>query len=210
MSMRSVDAHASIAVSAQFEALGSNLYRMSYSVENLGDAALIVNDFDVWLPLPDRAVESMDFTGRWAKERQPQRRDIQYGTWMREGREGRPGFDHSIVQLAMTRNASFQTGEVWSAGVEFSGNPRYGVEMQPTGKKSMVAGMVLLPGEIILQPGGIHHSAPVIAGYSAEGMDGSTSNYHQWIRSREQHPTSAKPRPLTLKQWEAVYFNHHL
>lgn len=210
LTLKSVDAHAGIAVIAQFEALGFGLHRVSYAVENLGSSPLTVNDFDVWLPLPDRAVESMDFTGRWAKERQPQRREIQYGVWTREGREGRPGFDHSIVQLAMTKNASFQNGEVWSAGVEFSGNPRYGVERQPTGKKAMLAGMVLLPGEIIVQPGETHHSAPVIAGYSAEGLDGITSCYHQWIRSRSQHPTAAKPRPLTLNVWEAVYFNHNL
>ncbi len=151
-------------------------------MENLGSSPLTVNDFDVWLPLPDRAVESMDFTGRWAKERQPQRREIQYGVWTREGREGRPGFDHSIVQLAMTKNASFQNGEVWSAGVEFSGNPRYGVERQPTGKKAMLAGMVLLPGEIIVQPGETHHSAPVIAGIQCRGPRWS----HFWLPPVDQ------------------------
>lgn len=206
----SVDDYAAIAVSAEFEAIGFGLFRVTYLLENRGASALTVNDFDVWLPLPDRATESMDFTGRWAKERQAQRREIQFGTWMREGREGRPGFDHSIVQLAMTTHASFQEGEVWAAGVEFSGNPRYGIEMQPTGKKSMVAGMVLLPGEIILQPGAQHRSAPVIAGFSAEGFDGVTSSYHEWIRSRSTHPTQTKPRPLTLNVWEAVYFNHNL
>lgn len=209
LTLVSADAHAGIAVMALFEALGHGLFRVSYSVENRGSTPLTVNDFDVWLPLPDRAVESMDFTGRWAKERQPQRRDIQFGVWMREGREGRPGFDHTIAQLALTRNANFQTGEVWSTGVEFSANPRYGLEMQPTGKKSMVAGMVLLPGEVILSPGATHHAAPVIAGYSKFGLDGLTSNHHEWIRSRSNHPTKAKPRPLTLNVWEAVYFNHN-
>jgi alpha-galactosidase len=206
----SEDAFARITVTAMIEAVANGLFRFTYRVRNDGDTPLTINDFDVWLQLPDRAVESMDFTGRWAKERQPQRRDIQFGTWMREGREGRPGFDHSIVQLALTRDATFQNGEVWALGVEFSGNPRYGVEMQPTGKKSMVAGTVILPGELILEPGEEYASAPVIAGYSDQGLDGATSLFHEWLRSRDNHPTKNKPRPLTLNVWEAVYFNHNL
>lgn len=206
----STDRSAGISVTASITSLGFGVMRWEYAVSNLGQLPLIVNDLDVWLPLPDRANESMDFTGRWAKERQPQRRTIEAGLWTREGREGRPGFDHTVVELAMTSGADFQSGEVWSVGLEFSGNPRYGVEKQPTGKKSLMAGSVLLPGEIILEPGETFTAPSVLSSYSANGLDGLSSTFHSWLRSRPGHPTRNGPRPLTLNVWEAVYFDHRL
>ena len=202
------DRQASLGLRTTIESLGFGLFRFSHSVTNKADGTVFVNDLDTWLPLPDRARESMDFTGRWAKERQPQRRDIQFGTWLREGREGRPGFDHSVIQVAMTENADFQNGEIWSLGLEFSGNPRYGIEKQPTGRSSMMAGSVLLPGEVQLGEGETFEAPSVIASYSCEGLDGITSNHHEWIRSRSNHPNKVRPRPLTLNVWEAVYFDH--
>lgn len=191
-----------------FEAVGFGLFRVSQSIRNLAQGKVFVNDLDTFMPLPSRAVESMDFSGKWGKERQPQRREIQFGLWLREGREGRPGFDHSIIQVAMTRNANFQTGEVWSLGIEFSGNPRYGIEKNPSGAAAMLAGTVLLPGEVILEQGEVYEAPSIIAGYSPHGFDGITSAHHEWLRARADHPTKLKPRPLTLNVWEAVYFDH--
>ena len=202
------DKQASLSIKTKIEAIGHGLFRYTNSVTNEAEGKVFVNDLDSWLPLPDRAKESMDFTGRWARERQPQRRRIQFGTWLREGREGRPGFDHSVIQIAMTENADFQNGEIWSLGLEFSGNPRYGIEKQPTGRSSMMAGPVLLPGEVQLDKGEVFEAPSVIASYSAQGLDGISSNHHEWMRSRENHPTKIRPRPLTLNVWEAVYFDH--
>jgi alpha-galactosidase len=202
------DEAAQLEIRTVFTSVGNGLFRVGQTLKNLGGDGLVVNDLDCWLPLPPRAVESMDFAGKWGKERQPQRRDIQFGLWLREGREGRPGFDHSVAQLAMTRNSNFQTGEVWALGIEFSGNPRYGIEKNPTGATAMMAGTLLLPGEVILAQNESFEAPSVLAGYSAAGLDGITSVYHEWIRARVDHPTKVRPRPLTLNVWEAVYFDH--
>lgn len=204
------DDGAGIEVTAEFEALGSGVFRATYRLTNTADQPLTVNDMDVWLPLPHHVTETMDFTGRWAKERQPQRRPIHYGTWVREGREGRPGFDHTIVQLAMTEGATFSNGHVFAVGVEWSGNPRYAVERQPNGDKAIMAGTVLLPGEVILHPGDTYATPPVAFTMSVEGIDGVSHNFYRWLRQRNTHPTNVRPRPLTLNVWEAVYFGHRL
>ena len=202
------DESTQLEIRSEFVSVGQGLFRVAQKVTNLGEGDLVINDFDCWLPLPVRAVESMDFGGKWGKERQPQRRDIQFGLWLREGREGRPGFDHSVAKFAMTRNTDFQTGEVWALGIEFSGNPKYGIEKTPTGATSIMAGTLLLPGEIILGHGESFEAPTALAGYSSEGLDGITSVFHEWIRARQDHPTKIRPRPLTLNVWEAVYFDH--
>jgi alpha-galactosidase len=181
---------------------------VNQSVTNTGSTNYEVSEFDTWLPLPDQVAESLDYTGAWIKERKPQRRQIQTGTWSREVREGRSSHDYTIAQLAMTEGANYQQGEVWSVGLLWSGNSRHLIERQPTGRTTIAAGELLLPGEIILQPGETYAAPPVAAAYSAEGIDGITDRHYRWLRARSTHPT--KPRPLTLNVWEAVYFNHNL
>ena len=142
----SIDKAAWLEVSARFTISTQGVLRIEQSIKNVGGADFTLNDLTTWLPLPDYATETMDFTGRWVKERQPQRRQIQVGTWAREIREGRSGHDYTIVQLAMTGDANYQRGEVWSVGLEWSGNTRHLVEKRNTGRTAIGAGELLLPG----------------------------------------------------------------
>ena len=204
----SKDAQAGLEVMVVFEFVGSGVLEIKQSVKNTGDKDFFLDALEVVLPLPDRAAESMDFTGRWVKERQPQRREIQSGYWVRESREGRSSHDYTILQLAMTRGADYQSGEVWSLGLGFSGNSRHAIEQAQSGRKFISAGEILLPGEIILAAGETHQAPSVYAIYSDEGIDGVSDRSYSWLRSRDTHPSS--PRPLTLNVWEAVYFDHNL
>jgi alpha-galactosidase len=204
------DTAASLEIVVTYELSSQGILKISQSVKNLGTIEFALNELNAWLPLPDHATETMDFTGRWVKERQPQRREIQVGTWAREVREGRSSHDYTIVQLAMTAAANYQNGEVWSVGLEWSGNTRHLVEKLPTGRSSIGAGELLLPGEVILAAGEEYVAPTLVASYSNEGIDGITDRHYRWLRSRTNHPSAVRPRPLTLNVWEAVYFNHNL
>jgi len=202
------DIQAGLEVAISFEFVGGGVLEVKQSVKNVAGAAFHLEGLEVVMPLPDRAKQSMDFTGRWIKERQPQRREIQSGSWVREVREGRTSHDYTIVQLAMTEASDYQVGEVWSLGLGFSGNSRHAVEQAQSGRKFISAGELLLPGEIVIEPGEIHFAPSVYAIYSFDGIDGITDRSYTWLRSRPTHPKS--PRPMTLNVWEAVYFNHNL
>ncbi|BDS49301.1 alpha-galactosidase [Rhodoluna sp. KAS3] len=208
--VRSADLAAGLEVTANFELGASGILKISQTIKNLGTTSFSLGELTTWLPIPDYVSETVDFTGRWVKERQPQRREIQVGTWAREIREGRTGHDYTIVQLAMTKDADYQRGEVFSLGLQWSGNTRHLVERQPTGRTTMGAGELLLPGEVILAAGEIYEAPTVVASYSGEGVDGITDRHYRWLRSRPTHPSNVRPRPLTLNVWEAVYFNHNL
>ena len=58
-------------------------------LRNVGDT-YTVHDCVLAFPVPSVASEILDFAGRWGKERVPQRRPINLGTHLREGRKG-PG-----------------------------------------------------------------------------------------------------------------------
>ncbi len=205
-----VDQSAALEIAVTYELAKQGVLTIAQRVKNLSSDSYSVEELNAWLPLPDYATETMDFTGRWVKERQPQRREIQVGTWSREIREGRSGHDYTIVQLAMTPGANYQTGEVWSVGLKWSGNTRHLVEKLPTGRASIGAGELLLPGEVILASGEEYVAPSLVASYSANGIDGITDRHYRWLRSRPNHPSVVRPRPLTLNVWEAVYFDHNL
>ena len=207
--VRFTDAAAKLNATALFRFVGDGVLMVSLGVENLGDD-FNLEELSIYLPLPDRAQESMDFAGRWIKERQPQRREIQAGSFVREVREGRSSHDYTILQLAMTQGAGFQAGEIWSLGLMFSGNSRHVVEKLQGGRKFIGAGESLMPGEIVLKKGEKYSTPGVAAIYSESGIDGVSARSYGWLRSRGDHPTKAKPRPLTLNVWEAVYFDHNL
>jgi alpha-galactosidase len=205
-----LDQEAKLEASVRFELDQHGVLFVSQSVKNLGETVFDLSEITTWLPLPDHASQSMDFTGRWVNERQPQSRDIQVGTWTRESREGRGGHDYTIVQLAMTSDANFQAGQVWSLGLAWSGNSRHIIEKLPTGRISIGAGELLMPGEMLLESKQEYHAPTVIAAYSSQGIDGISDRMHRMLRARPSHPTNLRPRPLTLNVWEAVYFDHNL
>lgn len=204
----SSDKNAGLEVSVSFEFVGAGVLSIQQSVKNLGQSEFSIDALEVFMPLPDRVSESMDFAGRWVKERQPQRREIQPGIFSREVREGRTSHDYTILQLAMTRGADYQQGEVWALGLGFSGNSRHTIERQQSGRTLISAGELLLPGEIRLAPGDTHVAPKVYAIHSASGFDGISSRSYRWLRNRPNHPK--RPRPMTLNVWEAVYFDHNL
>ena len=202
------DSSAELKLTLNYELNEFGILKISAELTNSGKDAYNLEQFTYWLPLPDRADEVMDFTGRWSRERHPQRSSIRYGLTSREIREGRSGHDYTIAQLALAGGTQFASGEVWGLSVAWSGNSAHHVERLATGDISIGAGELLEPGEIIIAPGASHSIPPVVANYSNEGFDGLSHNYYRWLRARPNHPTNVRPRPLTLNVWEAIEFDH--
>ena len=203
------DAIAGIEIEMTYTLAPSDILLMDAKVTNTSDGDYFLEHFLYWLPLAEQADQVLDFYGHWTKERQPQRRSIGYGVITREGFEGRSGHDYTIAQVALNHNTGFRHGEAWSLAMAWSGNNIHHVERLIDGHKSIGAGEYLLPGEVILKKGESYTAPRAVATFSDRGLDGLTNNHYSWIRSRTNHITKVRPRPLTLNMWEAVYFNHN-
>jgi alpha-galactosidase len=164
------------------------------------------------LPLPSRAAEVLDFTGKWCRERAPQRRPLAFGGYVREVRRGKPGQDSPYLLAVGVPGFGFRSGEVWGVHVAWSGNQRYLVEQLPEGAGVHAAvlggGELLQPGEVSLGPGETYRTPVCYFGWADDGLDGLAGRFHDMLRARRTHP--ATPRPLVLNTWEAVYFDHNL
>ena len=162
----------------------------------------------VLLPLAAGATELLDLTGRWARERSPQRHELTQGTWRREARHGRTGHDATLLLVAGTPGFGFRRGEVRGVHVAWSGRHVTLVEHQPTGARTLGGGELLDPGEVVLAPGDTYTTPWLVASWSDVGLDGMSRRLHEHLRARPAHPRT--PRPVTLNTWEAVYFDHDL
>ncbi|QCO98102.1 alpha-galactosidase [Arthrobacter sp. 24S4-2] len=185
----------------------------SSSTSHLTDGpAFELNSIRTMLPLPARATEILDLTGKWSRERSPQRQPVRDGSHSRTVRRGKPGADSPYLMLVGTPGFGFRHGEVWGMHVAWSGNQQWFVERLPEGAGSYSAvlggGELLQPGEIRLEHGGTYRAPKLVFAWSGQGTDGIADRFHENLRHRLLHPSSA--RPLVLNTWEAVYFDHDL
>jgi len=184
------------------------LLRMRADLRNAHDALPYTLDGLVLaLPVPLTAGELLDLTGRWARERSPQRVPFAAGARVRDGRRGRTGADATLVLAAGEAGFGFRHGEVWGVHVGWSGNHRTYAERLPSGESVLGGGELLLSGEVRLAPAESYQTPWTYWSYG-NGLDELSARFHRFLRARPTHPTS--PRPVVVNTWEAVYFDHDL
>ncbi|MFC8304344.1 alpha-galactosidase [Specibacter sp. NPDC057265] len=201
------DDDAGLAVVIDVELLASGLVRQRATVTRTGSGEFNLDGLHLTLPVPRRASELLDLAGRWGRERSPQRMPFSVGSHQRDSRRGRTGTDASTILAAGTPAFGFNTGEVWTMHVAWSGNHREYAERLSNGTALLGGGELLLSGEVRLSTGDQYQS-PWVYGSWGRGLDEAAARFHDHLRSRPSHPSS--PRKVVLNTWEAVYFDHNL
>jgi alpha-galactosidase len=210
VTVQGVDKVAGLRLRTELELSPAGLLRLRHTLRNDGEEPYTVDELSCALPIPAHATELLDLSGRWCRERHPQRHPLPLGSWVRESRRGRTGHDATIGLLAGTAGFGSRHGEVWAVHVGWSGNHRSYAERWPSGEGVLGGGELLLPGEVELAPGAGYATPWVYAAYSPRGLDGVAAAFHGHLRGRPGHPGPDRPRPVVLNTWEAVYFDHDL
>lgn len=205
--MRLVDDGTELAAAIELQVGVGGLVRMRATVTNVGDTDYQVDALVLQLPVPSEATELLDYTGRWIRERSPQRHAFTAGTHVRESRDAR-GHDASLLFAAGEAGFASRSGQVWAVHLAWSGNTRLVADHRmPSGTGSIGGGELLLPGEMRLAPGTGYESPWLLAAHGT-GLDEVSGRFHDWLRARPSHPGT--PRKVLLNVWEAVYFDHDL
>ena len=203
-----VDSQVGVQVDCELTLEPSGVVRARTPVLATGADGWQVGGVVALLPVPQRAAEVLDLTGRWCRERSPQRGPLLHGGRIRESRRGRTGHDASLLIVTGTNGFGFGHGEVWAAHVAWSGDHVHLVEKLQEGRAAVGGGELLRTGEVQLAMGESYSSPWTVLVWSDEGLDGASARLHELQRARPHHPAS--PRPLVLNSWEAVYFDHDL
>jgi len=201
------DADAGLGLDLVVELTAQGLLRQRATLTNTADDTYALDGLLLTLPVPATATELLDFSGRWARERSPQRTAFTHGTRLRDNRRGRTGYDTAFVLVAGTHGFGHRAGQVWGVHTAWSGNHRTLAERSHYHPGLLGGGELLTPGEVRLDAGGTYTS-PWVYGSWGVGLDALAGRFHRWMRARPQHPRT--PRPVTLNTWEAVYFQHDL
>ena len=206
LTLSSQDRESGWAVRVDLELTREGLVRTRTHVTNIGTDALVLAAVRCALPVAPRATELLDLTGRWSRERTPQRRPWLIGTHLREGRHGRTGHDATLLMAAGTPSFGFSAGEVWATHVAWSGDHAAYAERTPEGECLLGGGELLGPGEVELRNGETYTSPWLVGSYSGAGIDHASARLHGWLRRQLPLPE----RPVLINTWEAVYFDHEL
>ncbi len=187
--LEGADEEAGWGVGLDLELTREGLVRLRTRVRNIGDDALVPTAVRCALPVGPAATELLDLTGRWCRERHPQRRDWHQGTHLREGRHGRTGHDATLLLAAGTPGFAFTRGEVWAVHTAWSGDHATYAERTPEGECRLGGGELLGPGEVVLAPGEEHASPWLVGAYSAVGASTrSPRRLHAWTRRYAERP----------------------
>ncbi|WP_020013212.1 alpha-galactosidase [Promicromonospora sukumoe] len=186
----------------------SGVLAVTHELHNTGAEPVDLAILEATLPVGDLAAEVMDFSGRWTRERTPQRRPLAQGSHARESRRGRTGHDSPLVLALGTPGFDESRGELWAVHLAWSGDAVHRVDALPESRTVLGAGPLLRPGEVTVEPGAAFRTPAALFVWSDAGLDGLGHRFHRYVRGRAGHPR--RPRPVTLNTWEAVYFDHDL
>ncbi len=188
----------------------TGILTISSRVTNQGDAPLeIVEMATAALPIPAHMGELIGFSGRWTDEFRRERLARFTGGYVRENRRGRTSHDSFPAVILCTPHTNESSGEAYGIHLAWSGNHRLRVDTLNDGRVLATAGALMMPGEIILQPGESYDSPRIVAGYNDQGLSALSRGFHGFVREKLLRPsTRSKPRPVHYNSWEAVWFNH--
>lgn len=201
------DPEAGLAATITLQVTASGLLRQQIALENRATEPYALTALAPTFPVPHDVTELFDTTGRHLRERSPQRHAFTIGTHLRESRRGRPGADASLLLAAGRPGFGFERGLVYAVHTAWSGNHRLLAERTPTADSFLSAGELLINGELELAQGE-SYTTPWAIGSWGDGLNALSRRFHDELRSRPHHP--ARPRPVTLNTWEAVYFDQNL
>ncbi len=203
-----IDTDLGLTVATTLELHGGGLLEIRHELRNSGTGGFALEALAAVVPVGAPGTEVLDLTGRWCRERHPQRSPLRQGTWVRSGRHGRTGHDSPLLMAVGTEGFGNRHGQVWAGHFAWSGDQESFVDTVADGRTVLGAQELLGAGELVLAPGESYATPAYYAAYSDHGLDGISEAFYAWFRARGNHP--ATPRPVVLNVWEAVYFNHDL
>ena len=189
----------------------SGVLRVRGLITNVGGDVLDVAAVRLLMPLPPRAGEVLDQTGRWAREASPQRLPFAFGSHRRASRRGRSGHDGPLLLVAGTPGFGFRSGEVWGAHVAWSGDREHLAERLPEGAGGHAG--VIGGGELLAPARCAWPPVPPTPPLGPPGVVRCGARRAQCAASPDAPRPALAPshaRPLVLNTWEAVYFDHRV
>jgi alpha-galactosidase len=148
------------------------------------------------------------YHGDWAREMQPEETKLTHGIKVLDTKLGTRAnlFQPSVFMVSLDEPATEDEGKVLLAGLEWSGNFRTDLELDPLDNLRVISGINNAAAAYSLAKNTVFTTPKFWYTLSSEGKGNASRNLHDW--SRNYKILDGKGSRLTLlNNWEATYFN---
>ncbi|SHM91875.1 alpha-galactosidase [Flavobacterium saccharophilum] len=148
------------------------------------------------------------YHGEWAREMQPEETKLTHGIKVLDTKLGSRAnlFQPSVFMVSLDKPATEDEGKVLFAGLEWSGNFRTDLELDPLNNLRIISGINNAAAAYSLPKNEVFTTPKFWYTLSSKGKGYASRNLHDW--SRNYKILDGKGSRMTLlNNWEATYFN---
>ncbi|GAB3934688.1 alpha-galactosidase [Mucilaginibacter myungsuensis] len=148
------------------------------------------------------------YHGDWAKEMQPEETELVHGIKTIDTKLGTRAnlFMPSVFMVSLDKPAAEDEGKVLYGGLEWSGNFKTDMEVDPINHLRLISGINNYASAYELKPG-VEFTTPAFwFTYSEKGKGDASRKVHNWARNFKVMDGKGD-RFTLLNNWEATYFD---
>ncbi|WP_240049247.1 alpha-galactosidase [Mucilaginibacter psychrotolerans] len=148
------------------------------------------------------------YHGDWAREMQPEETRLTHGIKTLDSKLGTRAnlFEPSMFMVALNRPAGEDEGSVLYGSLEWSGNFKIDLEVDPLDNLRVIAGINNFASPYVLTPGEDFTTPEFLYTFSDKGKGDASRKLHTWARNYKI-PNGKGSRYTLLNNWEATYFD---
>ena len=147
------------------------------------------------------------YHGDWAKEMQPEETRLTHGIKTIDTKLGTRAdlFGPSVFMVSLDKPACEDEGTVLYGSVEWSGNFRIDLEVDPNDQLRIIAGINNYASPYVLSPNETFTTPAFVYTFSSTGKGDASRRMHRW--ARDYKIVDGRGNRLTLlNNWESTYF----
>jgi alpha-galactosidase len=148
------------------------------------------------------------YHGDWAKEMQPEEGELTHGIKTLDSKLGTRAnlFEPSVFMVSLNKPATEDEGSVLYGALEWSGNFRVDLEVDPQDNLRIIAGINNYASPYILKPNVEFVTPPFLYTFSDKGKGDASRKLQRWARDYKL-PDGKGSRLTLLNNWESTYFD---
>ncbi|MFA6083996.1 alpha-galactosidase [Mucilaginibacter sp.] len=148
------------------------------------------------------------YHGDWAKEMQPEETELTHGIKTLDSKLGTRAnlFEPSMFMVSLNKPATEDEGSVLYGSLEWSGNFKIDLEVDPQDNLRIIAGINNYASPYALKPGEDFTTPAFLYTFSDKGKGDVSRKLHTWARNYKI-PDGKGSRYTLLNNWESTYFD---
>jgi alpha-galactosidase len=180
----------------------------SARVTNGGPKAMrVLRLLSASVDLPEGAMELLQLSGAWARERHVVRTALRPGLQAIGSARGASSHQQNPFIALNSVPATEVSGEVWAMSLVYSGNFTAQAEVDQFGSIRLQAGLNPFDSSWLLEPGESLQSPEAVLVFSGSGYGSLSRILHRLYRMRlVRGEWRDAARPILINNWEATYF----